>query len=75
MAKRSKATIDAKHRRAVASNFKAAMAGAGASTGSCTITFGGGFQVCQDGVTNAACNQVAAAMGGTPHFKLGGKCP
>jgi hypothetical protein len=44
------------------------------ATGACAITFGGGFKVCQDGVTRAACNAVAKQTGGTPSFDPGGKC-
>ena len=52
------------------------VAGAAASpkTGACEITFGGGFKVCQDGVTAGGCKTVARQMGGTPQFVAGGKC-
>jgi hypothetical protein len=78
----SQAKITAKHEKQVRSALrKASKAPAGGSakkaasvTGACTLTFGGGFKVCQDGVTESACNEVAGQMGGTPSFDPGKKC-
>jgi hypothetical protein len=78
----SQSEIDAKHERHVKSALRKTnrelVANSTAKTppaaGACTITFGGGFKICQDGVTKTACNTVARNMGGTPSFDPGGKC-
>ena len=67
--------IDAKHEKHVKSALRktskaqiAATSGTPPGTGACTIAFGGGFKICQDGVTKQACSAVARQMGGTPSF-------
>jgi len=78
----SQAKINAKHQKHVKSAIRKANKALAANstaktppgTGACTITFGGGFKICQDGVTRAACNAVASQMGGTASFNPGGTC-
>jgi hypothetical protein len=77
--RRAQAKITAKYEKQVKSALrKAAKASVSAkktppSVGVCTISFGGGFTVCQHNVTRDACNEVARQMGGTPSFVPGGK--
>lgn len=74
----AQAKIDAKHRNRVRSALRASSkpktGAAQGAAGRCTITFGGGFTVCQDGVIESACTAVAGQMGGHGVFKAGAKC-